>query len=75
MEGPVVTPLVARSYDVALPLDARKGFAFPLSHLFILGGCASFSKPEAKPQSEHSNNFGKAKPFRTSGGIAAYAIR
>jgi hypothetical protein len=60
----------------ALPADVRKGFAFPSDSLSIPAkGCAlSRSLPRARQSLEGKGKLrGKAQPFRTAGGRAAYS--
>src|SRR5882724_7417122 len=61
--------------SAALPLDVRKGSAFPESLHIVLGGYASDSDVARRSlANEMDSIFGKAKPFRTSGGKAAHGV-
>jgi hypothetical protein len=59
----------------ASPLDVRKGFAFPTTSLiFFLKLIDSRLRLEPMSEAIKGYHFGKAEPYRTSGGKAAQSI-
>jgi len=59
----------ATAPNAALPPDVRKGFAFPST---VFHDCLRLRVciGEAQPRQDLGDPYGKAKPFRTSGGRA-----